>query len=600
MGVVYLATDLLANSRVALKINGWSGAENMQKAFETEAKLLARLDHAGLPKVRDYFILDDNSQALVMDFVEGETLTELLESEKYRNGCAIDARIVVDWSFQILDILSYLHHFSPPVIHRDIKPNNIKLKADGTIVLLDFGLAKGTAASVVSGGSSYSSLEQLNLTTTDARSDIYALGATVYHLLTNYYPLNALDRFQQFYCQSLGVSGNQADQTALQTDPQKAVSEINPNVPPQISEIVMKALSLFPQDRFQTAEEMKAALLSAVQNFDDSSFLFKVKNQLLNTKKDIYLTSARLKGLLEDEEILNPRTLKEDENLNSEKNFDFSFSPLKPPVVEVENNGFADQQATFLPNDDFTTFEIQPPSGKKTKRGFGRKTTPLIIGVLTLIFLALIGFATWIFIFSKQNFSPNDKTEKTTASETETNDSSPLKSDKTRQNPLQISTYLIKDDGAEIPLADDYLFADNDQFRFGVKSETEGFLYVISRNNRDLVQLAYPLPHQVDNSMKKDSENYFPPENGKFRFNKTSPSEMWAYFVVVASRENDLAKRIRTTLGDNKEKALSLEKVRKLMNNLDEIALNSKEKKENNANSTEETEVGIVKLQKNN
>ncbi len=89
MGVVYLAADLLTNGKVALKTNTWSGGQKTQKAFETEAKLLARLDHKGLPKVRDYFTLDGNYQALVMDFVEGKTLVELLGSEKYRSGVAL-------------------------------------------------------------------------------------------------------------------------------------------------------------------------------------------------------------------------------------------------------------------------------------------------------------------------------------------------------------------------------------------------------------------------------------------------------------------------------------------------------------------------------
>ncbi|HSK73293.1 MAG TPA: serine/threonine-protein kinase [Pyrinomonadaceae bacterium] len=302
MGVVYLATDLLTNSKVALKTNSWSGEQNVQKAFETEAKLLARLENAGLPKVRDYFILDGNFQALVMDFVEGETLMELLESGRYRVGCALDAGLVVEWGIQVLEILCYLHRFTPPVIHRDIKPNNIKLKGDGTIVLLDFGLAKGTAVSVVSGASSYSSLEQLNLATTDARSDIYALGATLFHLLTNYYPLNALDRFQGFHGISSIVSGNSPDKTSLQANPQKTVSEVNPRVPPEISEIVMKAMSLFPQDRFQTAEEMKTALQTAKQAFGGSFAAFSDNKNGANTGFNNPGTFTALKSLLDEEE----------------------------------------------------------------------------------------------------------------------------------------------------------------------------------------------------------------------------------------------------------------------------------------------------------
>ena len=246
MGVVYIAKDLLTNNNVALKISSWANEAQTREAFETEAKLLARLDHPGCPKVRDYFLLENNFQALVMDYIEGETLSEVFSSDEYRAGQFLHPSVVIGWTIQILDILIYLHGFSPPVIHRDIKPNNLKLKPDGTIVLLDFGLAKGSEMSVVSGGSCYSSLEQLNLVSTDPRSDIYALGATVYHLLTNSVPLNAMTRFQAICGNSFSFSPKN-----LQDDPQNPVSEINPQISVEISDVVMKALSVFPKTGFK-------------------------------------------------------------------------------------------------------------------------------------------------------------------------------------------------------------------------------------------------------------------------------------------------------------------------------------------------------------
>ena len=197
--MVYLALDLLKNREVAVKKSFFSGETKAQKAFEIEAKLLARLDHEGLPKVLDYFLLDDNFQALVMDFVGGETLADVLESGKFRIGRGLDSAKILDWTIQILDILRYLHNFEPPIVHRDIKPNNIKLTREGKIILLDFGLAKGTAITVVGGMSGYSPIEQVNRTGTDPRSDIYALGTTLFHLLTDEYPLTALDRFREIY-----------------------------------------------------------------------------------------------------------------------------------------------------------------------------------------------------------------------------------------------------------------------------------------------------------------------------------------------------------------------------------------------------------------
>ena len=111
----------------------------------------------------------------MMDFIVGETLEDVLESGKFRVGRGLDAAKVVDWALQILDILRYLHNFEPPVVHRDIKPNNIKLTAEGKIILLDFGLAKGSAVMVVGGVSGYSPIEQVQRSGTDPQSDIYAL-----------------------------------------------------------------------------------------------------------------------------------------------------------------------------------------------------------------------------------------------------------------------------------------------------------------------------------------------------------------------------------------------------------------------------------------
>lgn len=586
MGVVYLATDLLTNSKVALKTNTWSSEPKIQKAFETEAKLLARLNHAGLPKVRDYFTLDNTCQALVMDFVEGETLIELLESAEYRAGCALDTKTVVDWGIQILDILCYLHRFTPPVIHRDIKPNNIKLKRDGTIVLLDFGLAKGTAVSNVSGGSSYSSLEQLSLTATDARSDIYALGTTLYHLLTNYYPLNAIERFRYSHNINAAVLNDSADRTFVQNDPQKTVSQINVEVPPEVSEIVMKAMSLFPEDRFQTAEEMKSALHTAKQNMDDSFSARKAGKVGAVTNIDNLNSSVGLQSLLDDEEIIGAR-ISNKENIPNFEHNDGQISGDEPiPVGDIAPTMFVIQPAVSLPNRDFTTFDVKHPTEIQSARKPNRKTTPLLLGISALILLPLAGFVGWV-IYSPSKSADNIENVKPDESSI-----SPLQSGRTTENSIEISVYSVKKDGTETKLGEKHLFENEEQFRFGVKSANEGFLYVISRNNQDKAQLAYPLPDQVDNSIKKISETSFPRDGGKFQFNKNSPSEMWAYFVVVKLRESDLAKRIRIILGDNREESLFQEEVGRLLKDLDKIADDSAE------NSTNDVNVRITKLQK--
>lgn len=186
MGTVYLATDLRFGSTVAIKESFYNDP-NLLKAFEREASLLNRLRHPALPKVSDHFAESDG-QFLVMEYIAGEDLSELLE----KRGGAFPVSQVFDWADQLLDALDFLHTQELPIIHRDIKPQNLKLTARGRIVLLDFGLAKGAtiqlACATVTGSvfgysRNYAPLEQMQSAGTDPRSDIYSLGATLYHLL---------------------------------------------------------------------------------------------------------------------------------------------------------------------------------------------------------------------------------------------------------------------------------------------------------------------------------------------------------------------------------------------------------------------------------
>ena len=169
---------------MALKENNDGGLES-QRQFEREAKLLAGLRHPNLPRVIDHFIVPDQGQYLVMDYVEGKSLAALLAER----GRPLDEAEVLPWIRQVADALEYLHTRTPPIIHRDIKPQNIIVAADGRAMLVDFGISKAydptlkttRGARAVTPG--YSPPEQYGLGTTDARSDVYALGATLYTCL---------------------------------------------------------------------------------------------------------------------------------------------------------------------------------------------------------------------------------------------------------------------------------------------------------------------------------------------------------------------------------------------------------------------------------
>ncbi len=252
MGAVYVATDRRFGSTVALKETFFNDP-SLRKAFEREARLLNRLRHHALPRVSDHFE-EAEGQFLVMEYIPGEDLSQML---KARGGQGFPARQVLGWADQLLDALDYLHTQEPQVVHRDIKPQNLKLTARDQVVLLDFGLAKGTPLQtrVTQTGSlfgysfNYAPIEQMQGTGTDPRSDLYSLGATLYHLLTGATPPDALTRATAV------LNGD--------PDPLRPASEAAAHVPAEVSDILSRAMSLSAARRFSSAEEMRAALSEA-------------------------------------------------------------------------------------------------------------------------------------------------------------------------------------------------------------------------------------------------------------------------------------------------------------------------------------------------
>lgn len=252
MGAVYEAVDQRLNSLVAIKaIKESVDSDEGRRAFEREASLLANLRHASLPKVIDYFA-DDNGQFLVMEYIRGTDLAELLEVR----GHAFPPEQVIRWGEIILGVLEYLHKRNPPILHRDIKPSNLKLDEDGELFLLDFGLAKGATGqmrtsffvdkSYVGFTPVYSPLEQIHRTGTDARSDIYSVGATLYHLITGVIPLAAPTRYE-------AIEDGKAD-------PLRAANEVNPEITKEVSDVLKRAMAISRKDRFASAVEMREAL----------------------------------------------------------------------------------------------------------------------------------------------------------------------------------------------------------------------------------------------------------------------------------------------------------------------------------------------------
>lgn len=243
MGAVYRAKDENLDVLVAVKENSFL-TDDYARQFRREAKILASLRHPNLPRVFDYFVIEHQGQYLVMDYIEGSDLNQWMREDKLSEYEGLLIGIA------ICDALIYLHDQKQPITHRDIKPGNIKITSGGEIVLVDFGLVKvlddkeitTTAARAMTPG--YSPPEQYGDTPTDQRSDIFSLGATLYAALAGYLPEDSLAR-------TTGKS--------VLTPLRKYL----PNVSPKTEAAIEKALSLRFEDRWQTAQEFKAALVDA-------------------------------------------------------------------------------------------------------------------------------------------------------------------------------------------------------------------------------------------------------------------------------------------------------------------------------------------------
>jgi eukaryotic-like serine/threonine-protein kinase len=246
-GTVFKAWDEHLQNVCAIKENLGTTPQATHQ-FQLEATLLAKLHHSNLPRVIDHFIIPGekpgtpDSQYLVMDFVEGTDLQTRIEQV----AGPLPEDSVLHWTEQICNALDYLHSQQTPVIHRDIKPSNIRVTPNGNAILVDFGIAKEydpkskTTIGARGYTPGYSPPEQYGRSPTDARTDIYALGATLYAVLTGQEPTESVQR-------TIGI---------VLTNPRM----INPNISPYVEAAILKAMALNPAHRFQSTAELWAAL----------------------------------------------------------------------------------------------------------------------------------------------------------------------------------------------------------------------------------------------------------------------------------------------------------------------------------------------------
>ncbi|MBS2036292.1 serine/threonine protein kinase [bacterium] len=257
MGAVYLARDQQQNLAVAVKeMRVQPGDEHLQRQaieqFRQEAQFLSVLDHPNLVKVFDFFV-QDGRYYLVMSYVPGRTLRELLRTQTE----FFPLKLLMEWTVQLVDVLHYLHSQNPPILFRDVKPSNIIVDAENRLRLIDFGIARcfhpdeATATFLQGMGSAdYCPLEQYQgVGGTDQRSDIYSLGATLYHLLTLKVPPRA---------------GELAAENKKVPSPRM----LNPSIEPALEDLVVNMMAVYKQDRYGSMTQVRNALQKVNRNLE--------------------------------------------------------------------------------------------------------------------------------------------------------------------------------------------------------------------------------------------------------------------------------------------------------------------------------------------
>ena len=244
MGAVYKAFDINLGVAVAVKENLFT-TEDYARQFRREATILASLRHPNMPRVTDHFVIEGEGQYLVMDFIKGVDLRERLE----KRG-SISEEEALPWFLEICDALVYLHSRNPAILHRDLKPGNVKITPDNRAMLVDFGLAKivekggatTTGAKAMTPG--FSPPEQYGTGKTDSRTDVYSLGATCYAVLTATIPEDSLER-------------------AMGRDELTPIRKRNPQISIALASVISRALAVDTSERYQSIAEFASAMQSA-------------------------------------------------------------------------------------------------------------------------------------------------------------------------------------------------------------------------------------------------------------------------------------------------------------------------------------------------
>lgn len=361
MGTVYEAIDERVNCVVAVKEMLPAKDGKGDSAFEREAGLLANLRHASLPKVMDHFTEDDG-RFLVMEFVSGYDLAELMEIR----GGAFPLTQVIQWADELLKVLEYLHGRIPPILHRDIKPSNLKLTRQGEIFLLDFGLAKGAAGQMPTLLTShsvrgytpvYASFEQIYGKGTDPRSDLYSLGATLYHLLTGVPPKDAPTRFDALEDE--------------QPDPLQPINELNPQIPPAIAAVIHQAMTISRKARPASATKMRRALHEAIEETQraEAEHLENLEREKLQAEEAARLHAEAETARRREEEAARRRAAEEEKRRREEETetLRLQAEEIRQREEEEERRKIAEEERRRREEEEETRRRLEQKKAAKAK-----------------------------------------------------------------------------------------------------------------------------------------------------------------------------------------------------------------------------------------
>ncbi len=358
MSVVYLAMNEKANKQWAVKEvrkDGVKDFEVVKQGLVAEIDILKKLSHPNLPSIVDVIDSKD-SFIIIMDYIQGNSLNKALSEYG-----AQPQENVIEWAKQLCDVLGYLHSRTPAIIYRDMKPANIMLKPDGNVTLIDFGTArefkeKNLADTTCLGTVGYAAPEQFGgMGQTDARTDIYCLGATLYHLVTGMNPCEPPYEI-------------------------KPIREINPSLSSGFERIIMKCTQRDPNDRYQSAEE----LMYALEHYEEIDDIYRKKQK---KKLNIFLATSILTVLSAVTSVSgyflaeNAKGENYEEILKTAENVDDYYEAILTDPTRTE----AYLQLNQLLTDDFLLTKEEGPQllklqvglSKKDNSGFSKRTDVL-------------------------------------------------------------------------------------------------------------------------------------------------------------------------------------------------------------------------------